>query len=81
MVGELYRGAFEKEMGEATSLNYEGLGWGDEEMVLVAKVIASGAMAKLTLLNLEFNLIGDEGMRSISTALASGAMAQLQDLR
>jgi hypothetical protein len=80
MVGELYRGAFEKEMGEITDLNYNRLGWGDEEMVLVSKVIASGAMAQLKALYLAENQIGDEGMKSFSTALASGVMAQLEIL-
>eukprot|EP00966_Prymnesium_polylepis_P077741 1801379-Prymnesium_polylepis.1 len=68
MVGELYCGAVEKEMGEATSLAYGGLGWGDEEMVLVAKVTASGAMAQLHQLWLGRNKIGDAGMESFSTA-------------
>jgi hypothetical protein len=80
VVGELYRGAFEKEMGEITDLNYNRLGWGDEEMVLVSKVIASGAMAQLKALYLAENQIGDEGMKSFSTALASGVMAQLEIL-
>eukprot|EP00966_Prymnesium_polylepis_P262986 6074543-Prymnesium_polylepis.1 len=80
MVGALYRTAFEMQMSEATKLMYCGLGWGDAEMVLVTKVVASGAMAKLEELNLNNNRIGDKGMKSFSIALASGAMVQLKVL-
>eukprot|EP00966_Prymnesium_polylepis_P193316 4480650-Prymnesium_polylepis.1 len=69
MVGELYRGAFEKEMGEVTTLHCAQLGWGDEEMVLVSKVIASGALPQLKTLLLAENQIGNEGMNSLCTAL------------
>eukprot|EP00966_Prymnesium_polylepis_P000330 7527-Prymnesium_polylepis.1 len=49
-------------------------------MVLVSKVIASGAMAQLKVLRLNINKIGDESMKSFSTALASGALPQLKVL-
>eukprot|EP00966_Prymnesium_polylepis_P113627 2627222-Prymnesium_polylepis.1 len=65
MVGELYQAAFETQMGEATELNYGNLGWGNEEMVLVAKVVASSTLVQLQDLRLACNQIGDEGMNEV----------------
>eukprot|EP00966_Prymnesium_polylepis_P209848 4860194-Prymnesium_polylepis.2 len=49
-------------MGEVTISRYGNLGWGDKEMVLVSKVVASGAMAQLEFLYLAENQIGDKGI-------------------
>eukprot|EP00966_Prymnesium_polylepis_P319546 7375993-Prymnesium_polylepis.1 len=80
MVGELYRAAFVEEMGKAKELRYTGLGWGDEEMKALGKVVAMGALANLERLNLNANQIGDDGMIDFSRQIASGALPLLKVL-
>ena len=46
-VGGLYQAAFTKRFGEAKTLRYDGLGWGDAEVISLSKIIASGSLAQL----------------------------------
>lgn len=79
-VSGLYKAAFDKRFGQATVLRYSGLGWGDAEMVLLSKVVVSGALGQLKRLNLRSNQIGDAGMSAFSDAIASGSLPALKEV-
>ena len=72
LVKRLYEAAFQEQFGEATSLNYGALGWGDAKAAQLAEVLASGAAPRLKVLQLSGNKIGDEGFKALAAALKDG---------
>ena len=78
-VGALYKAAFTKRFGEATALFYSGLQWGDSEVVLLSKVLGSGALTNLSDLHLSGNQIGDAGLTALADSLSNGAV-QIRNL-
>jgi hypothetical protein len=52
MVAKLYEAKFNEQMGMAEALMYGSLEWGDAEVVVLCKVLVSGALAKLERLDL-----------------------------
>ena len=48
MVARLYEATFRMRMGQATTLNYSSMQWGDAEVAVLSKVLASGSLAQLT---------------------------------
>ena len=48
MVARLYEATFRLRMGQATDLNYSSMQWGDAEVAVLCKVLASGSLAQLT---------------------------------
>ena len=81
LVKQLYKAAFEEQLGKATELNYSGLGWGGAEAARLAVVLASGAAPRLEELNLAGNKIGDEGCKALAAALGKeGAVPRLEGL-
>ena len=80
-VAVLYEKAFTKRMGEAETLYFEMLGWGDEEMATLSRVIAAGHLPSLKTLSLDNNQrIGDAGVSALADAVAEGGLAQLTTL-
>ena len=77
MVAQLYEDTFKEEMGEAETLDYSNLQWGDEEVAALCKVLVSGAVPKLKVLNLAGNKIGDVGCAALAEAVGSGAVPKL----
>ena len=61
-------------------LSLSGKGLDDANMVTIARMIQSGALASLQVLYLSSNQIGDGGMKEFSAALSSGALPNLQTL-
>ena len=78
-VGALYKAAFTKRFGEATALFYSGLQWGDSDLVLLSKVLGSGALTNLSDLHLSGNQIGDAGLTALADSLSNGAV-QIRNL-
>ena len=76
----LYTAAFSARLGEATQLYYSYLGWGDEEALLLAAALQTGAAVQLERLFLSSNDIGDAGLGAIIDALAHGASPKLREL-
>ena len=48
MVARLYEATFRMRMDQATQLNYASMQWGDAEVAVLCKVLASGSLAQLT---------------------------------
>ena len=48
MVARLYEATFRLRMGQATQLIYSNMQWGDAEVAVLCKVLASGSLAQLT---------------------------------
>ena len=48
MVARLYEATFRLRMGQATTLQYASMQWGDAEVAVLCKVLASGSLAQLT---------------------------------
>ena len=81
LVKRLYEAAFKEQFGKATILGYDSLGWGDDEAVHVAEVLASGAAPRLKKLFLGHNKIGDKGCKALAAALGKeGAAPRLEEL-
>ena len=47
MVARLYEATFRLRMGQATALIYSSMQWGDAEVAVLCKVLASGSLAQL----------------------------------
>ena len=47
MVARLYEATFRLRMAQATKLMYSSMQWGDAEVVVLCKVLASGSLAQL----------------------------------
>ena len=77
MVAKLYESTFESQLAKAKQLICSNLSWGDVEVEIFAKVVASGALASLQNLYLDDNQIGDAGMSAFASACASGALDHL----
>ena len=71
LVKQLYADHFTTAFSSVKKLRYDGLGWGDQEALHVAEVLASGAAKSLETLDLSRNKIGDEGAIAIATAVKS----------
>ena len=80
LVKKLYAGGFEEQFGKATLLFYSNLGWGADEAVQLAEVLASGAAKQLERLDLNDNNVGDAGAQALADAIAGGAVPQLKEL-
>ena len=82
-----YKKGFLRLMGAADILMYDELGWGDEEVKILAAALVvkdkngRGALPSLTELSLRNNSIGDEGMKAFAAAVGSGALPSLTELR
>ena len=74
----IYRAAFEARLGEATSLYFRNLGWGDSEAESLARVLASGAAPLLEGLMVFHNDIGDKGAAALAGALSAEAAPRLR---
>ena len=73
---ELYRSFFEGVSQSAVELNFDGLEWGDAEVVQLAAVLPS--FVRLETLSLDNNKIGDAGMAALAEAIAKeGAFPSL----
>ena len=48
MVARLYEATFRLRMGQVTALRYSSMQWGDAEVAVLCKVLASGSLAQLT---------------------------------
>ena len=59
-------------------LEYEGIGWGDDEAVQLAEVLPLCTSA--TVLKLGNNKISDRGAKALAAAFAEGAMPKLEEL-
>ncbi len=80
-VANLYETTFKKEMGEAEVLRYEGLQWGDKDVIQLSKVLASsGSLPNLEWLRLDYNQIGEEGVKALSDVIAGGSLPDLKTL-
>merc|ERR1712032_507200 len=80
-VGQLYRDGFEERLATKKHLYFNGLGWGDDEAKTLARVLASGSLAKLQALILHDNHIGDDGILALANALAGGACPRLGGIK
>ena len=77
MVAGLYEATFRREMGAAKSLRYNGLQWGDAEVIQLCKALASGVLDKVGELYLSRNQIGDEGAKALAEVLDGGSLPKL----
>ena len=81
VVARIYERAFLDEMSGAEVLNYQLLGWGDEQLTSLSAALVyahdHGALEKCEGLYLNGNAFGEPGMRSLSEALAKGALPKL----
>ena len=77
IVAQLYADVFEEEMGKAEKLRYSKLKWGDEEVAVLCKVLASGTVRNLNELVLGHNEIGDAGCAALAQVIRSGAVPKL----
>ena len=74
---ELYDGAFKFYFGQVYKLNYTNLGWGDNELVQLARVLSSGVAKRLVLIHLAINQIGNVGLKALAEVITNGALPQL----
>eukprot|EP00966_Prymnesium_polylepis_P163466 3778468-Prymnesium_polylepis.1 len=82
LVIRLYKDSFAKEFGQASVLRYVSLGWGDDELLSIAKIVASGMVTGVERLMLNDNDFGDRGVLALADAFKSngGAMPKLLEL-
>jgi len=78
-VSKLYKQVFTEQLGKCTELDYHGMGWDDNEVTQLARVLASGAVPNLKTLNLSFNDFTDKGGVMLAKALAQ-ALPELEVL-
>lgn len=74
---ELYEAAFKTYYGQAYKLNFTNLGWADDQVMQLARILSSGIAKRLVLIHLALNQIGDQGLMALASAITSGAMPQL----
>mmetsp|Transcript_62509 Transcript_62509/g.165402 ORF Transcript_62509/g.165402 Transcript_62509/m.165402 type:complete len:324 (-) Transcript_62509:264-1235(-) len=79
LVSKLYKQVFTEQLGKCTELDYHGMGWDDNEVTQLARVLASGAVPNLKTLNLSFNDFTDKGGVMLAKALAQ-ALPELEVL-
>ena len=81
VVAGIYERAFLDEMSGAEGLDYQSLGWGDEQLTSLSAALVyahdHGALEKCEGLFLHGNTFGGPGMRSLYEALAKGALPKL----
>lgn len=77
-VGGLYEAAFEQRVGEAEKLDYQSLGWTDEDANVLSEAL--GAAKSLKYLDLRSNEIGDEGVAALAAALRDGKAPKLESI-
>ena len=77
-VKSLYAAAFELRIGQAKTLYFIGLGWGDAEAAVLSKALH--AAKELRVLELLGNDIGDEGVAALAAALREGAAPNLESI-
>jgi len=70
-VEALHKLTFKYAFMEVTELRYGSLNWCDDEALMVARVLASGAAPKLRKLDLGSNRIGDAAMEALTAALTT----------
>lgn len=74
-VNAIYEQAFRRRIGEAETLQFAGLAWGDEEAKALSLVLfAATALQRLFLAG---NRFGDEGVAALATCLREGAAPAL----
>ena len=74
IVAPKFQKTIEEVLGSVEELNYNVLGWGDEQVVQLAAVLP--LCTRLQKLELVRNAIGDVGAKTLAKAAASGALAQ-----
>ena len=78
IVAPKFRATIEEVMGGVETLNYNKLGWGDQEIAQLAQVLPlCGRLTKLELLGNQF---GHIGMSALASACENGALRQLETL-
>lgn len=77
---DVYKCAFQTQFGNAVAFNYSSLGWENNQMSHLAKVIELAVPVKLRGIYLFDNQIGDEGMKSFSKALARTVLGCVEEL-
>ena len=78
IVAPKFRATIEEVMGGVETLNYNKLGWGDQEIAQLAQVLPlCGRLTKLELLGNQF---GHIGMSALASACENGALPQLKEL-
>ena len=81
-VGDLYAKAFFERISTATTLKYNGLCWGDAELVATCVMIGEAKITTLTCLDLSDNPgITSAGIMQLADALQRGMAPALRQLR
>lgn len=76
----MYTSCFEDKFRPSQELVYDKLGWGDEEVVALCKVLECEVLPQCKQLWCSHNSIGDAGMSRIAAMLHSGAVDALETL-
>jgi len=79
-VSNLYKNAFKNQMGPAKVLEFSMLGWGHEELAVLAQALTAEALPNLEVLDLSRNPMGDAGCTALAKAFAAGASPNLTKL-
>ena len=70
-------GSSPKEARTSTKLNWSSRSLADDDCVVLAHIVASGALPRLEKLSLVGNEIGNDGIAALATAVGSGALPSL----
>ena len=69
----LYAEAFAQHFAKVLTLDYDELGWGDEEILELVRALETKCFSSLESLRLRGNQIEDEGMQALAAAVTDGA--------
>jgi hypothetical protein len=73
-VQTLYAAAYVEHFGRVVKLDYDGLEWGDEEILVLIEAFATGHLHSVESLWLRNNLIGRDGMRALADAVKTNVL-------